>query len=241
MQRVDSDDRRRLIDELVARVAVACGERPDRMTLVGVDGIDGAGKSTLADELACGIAATGRVAVRASIDSFHRARCERYARGRTSGDGFYLDSHDLDAFRTCLLDPVRSGGAFCTAIFDEPSDSPIERTWVRSVAGGAVVVDGLFLHRPELRDTWDLSIWVDAAERVRQERIARAVAGAPAEGALLLLHLLGWWARLARYVSGVERYVRDRSPTDAATIFVDNNDLNHPQEVVRLIADNTTR
>lgn len=199
------------------------------MALVGVDGIDGAGKSTLADELAEILTANGGLVVRASIDSFHRPRAERYARGRLSGDGFYLDSHDLHAVRTCLLDRVRSGEPFCTAIFDEPSDRPIDRTWSTSVGGGVVIVDGLFLQRPELRDAWDLSIWVGGGERVTQQRVARASSGAPADGARLVVHLLGWWARVMRYVDGVERYLRECSPREIASFVVDNNDLEHPK------------
>ncbi|MGI9028926.1 MAG: hypothetical protein ACR2HP_02920 [Ilumatobacteraceae bacterium] len=45
------------------------------------------------------------------------------------------------------------------------------------------MVDGLFLHRPELRDAWDLSIWVEAGERIHRERSDRVLADAPSDGA----------------------------------------------------------
>ncbi len=35
----------------------------------------------------------GRVVIRSTTDSFHRLRAERLARGTTSADGYYLDSH----------------------------------------------------------------------------------------------------------------------------------------------------
>jgi len=226
--RVQSEGRRRTICELAEYVVAACGEHPARMTLVGIDGTDGAGKSTLADEVAEEIEARGPRCIRASIDSFHRPQRDRYKRGRTSPEGFYLDSHDLAAFRACLLDPVRSGLQFCTAIFDEPSDRRVERTWTDSIAGGAVVVDGLFLHRPELRDAWDLSIWVEAGERIHRERSDRVVADAPSDGAMLLVHLTMWWARIVRYVVSAERYQRDCVPSAATDLVVTNNDLRQP-------------
>src|SRR5262245_14341636 len=49
-----------------------------------IDGIDAAGKTTLANELAPLIEAQGRPAIRASIDDFHRPRAERYRQGPAS-------------------------------------------------------------------------------------------------------------------------------------------------------------
>jgi uridine kinase len=82
-----------LIEEL-AREIVADGRRR-----VAVDGFDGAGKTHLADELATAI---GPVAVRVRVDDFLNPQAVRYARGRDSPEGFFLDSFDYDAFRAAL-------------------------------------------------------------------------------------------------------------------------------------------
>ena len=87
-QRIDSADRRSLVEALADDVVVIGSTTKGGMVLVGIDGVDGAGKSTLADELAERLVVIGRSAVRASIDSFHRPRQHRYQRGRTSGEGF---------------------------------------------------------------------------------------------------------------------------------------------------------
>ena len=78
--------------------------------IVAVDGIDGAGKTTFAEGLASVFAEDGSAVFRASIDGFHRPRVERYARGRTSPEGFYRDSYDYATFRRVLIDPFRDGG-----------------------------------------------------------------------------------------------------------------------------------
>ena len=57
-------------------------------SIVAVDGADGAGKTVFADTLAAVMNDLGVVAIRASIDGFHRPRAERYARGRRSPEGF---------------------------------------------------------------------------------------------------------------------------------------------------------
>lgn len=84
---------------LMARLAATISAlHPERIVRVAIDGVDGAGKTTLADALAPAVAAQGRPAIRASVDDFHHPRAVRYARGRHSPDGFYLDSYNYDAF-----------------------------------------------------------------------------------------------------------------------------------------------
>ena len=84
--------------ELVARLAAAVADlavRTDRV-LVGIDGPDAAGKTTLADRLA---AALPGPVVRVSADDFLRPAEERHRRGKLSPEGYYRDSVDVIAFR----------------------------------------------------------------------------------------------------------------------------------------------
>src|SRR3712207_7142344 len=82
----------------------------DGFPLVAVDGVDGAGKTVFADELAGALRGRGVDVVRASIDGFHNPPSIRYARGRHSPEGFYLDSYDYDSVRRLLLDPLGPNG-----------------------------------------------------------------------------------------------------------------------------------
>ena len=70
--------------------------------------MDGAGKTTFADELAAELLREGRTVVRISVDGFHRPRDERYRRGRHSPEGFWADSYDYDALRTQRPGAVRA-------------------------------------------------------------------------------------------------------------------------------------
>ena len=63
----------------------------------GIDGIDTAGKTTLADELAARLTRRGCVIFRASVDAFHRPRVERHQRGPDSPQGYYHDTFDYPA------------------------------------------------------------------------------------------------------------------------------------------------
>jgi uridine kinase len=195
--------------------------------LVGVDGVDGAGKTVFADGLAEVFAEAGTTVYRSSIDGFHRPRSERYARGRRSPEGFYRDSFDYPTFRRVLIDPFREGWqtagtiGFQLASFDLARDAPIESAWVAAPRDAVLIVDGVFLHRPELRDLWDWSLWLDVPYDVAYARMALRDGCDPDPDA----------PTNARYRGGQEIYLEEADPRAAASVIVDNSDLAHPHRV----------
>ena len=83
--------------DLVARLADAVVDlvRTHDRVLVGIDGPDAAGKTTLADRLAAALPAP---VTRLSVDDFLQPPAVRYRRGKESPEGFYRDSFDGEAF-----------------------------------------------------------------------------------------------------------------------------------------------
>ena len=217
-------------DAVIATVAGAIGELPAGRRLVAVDGIDGAGKSTFADEVATELARRGsRPVVRSTIDSFHRPRVERHRRGPGSPTGFYLDSHQLDTLTAVLLDPFAAGEPFVLAAFDEPSDAPVERVVVDAPADAVLLFDGLFLQRSELAGRWDLTVYLDGRRRVTERRIARATRDRPVGDPFAgFVHDLRWCALLRRYVDGQRQYHDSCDPIGRADLVVVNDDLEQP-------------
>ncbi|SBS74581.1 uridine kinase [uncultured Microbacterium sp.] len=195
--------------------------------LVAVDGEDGAGKTVFADNLAAVFAEDGSAVFRASIDGFHRPRAERYVRGRTSPEGYYRDSYDYATFRRVLVDPFRGGATadagFQLAVFDVDRDEPVASEWVTAPRDAVLIVDGIFLHRPELRGIWHWSVWLDAPLDIRYERMARRDGTDPDPAA----------ASNRRYRDGMELYLRDADPRRAAAAIVDNTDPAAPVRVFR--------
>lgn len=197
--------------------------------IVAVDGLDGAGKSVFADGLAEVFAETGDAVFRAGIDGFHRPRTERYARGRRSPEGFYLDSYDYATFRRVLIDPFRDGAqtagttGFQLSAFDVARDAPVESQWVTAPLDAVLVVDGIFLHRPELQDLWDWSVWLDVPFDIAYGRMALRDGSDPDPDA----------PSNVRYRQGQEIYLNESQPPEAASVVVDNTDLAHPRIVGR--------
>ena len=193
------------------------------MIRVAIDGVDGAGKTTLADALAPIVSDKGRPAIRASVDHFHNPRATRYARGRYSPDGFYLDSYDYEAFRSVLLDPLGPGGSgrYVARHFDHETDELIPHNEQQAMPGAALIIDGIFLHRPELRDCWDLSIFLAVDFSTSLPRGAQRGPSFDAIDPKAPAH--------RRYVGGQRLYLTESRPEQRANIVVDYNDLGNPK------------
>lgn len=197
---------------------------PGGRIVLAVDGTDGAGKTTFADSFAEVFAEDGSAVYRASIDDFHRPRAERYARGKDSAEGFYRDSYDYSLFRRVLIEPFREGvqtGAstgFQLAAFDVRRDAPLEAQWTTAPRDAVLIVDGVFLLRPELRGLWNWSVWLEVRVEVAYARMALRDGSDPDPSA----------PSNARYVGGQALYARESRPATAASAIVDNTDLAHP-------------
>ncbi len=190
---------------------------------VAVTGVDGVGKTRLADDLASDLRAETHHVIRASIDGFHHPRAKRHARGRHSPEGFYRDSFNLDAFRRELLEPLSPGGTgrYRTAVFDHRTDSPVDMAEQPAPASAILLVDGVFLLQEALRPYWDLTILLDAPFAETFTRLAVRDGGDtdPATEAN------------RRYRDGQMLYEKENRPRERADILVDYGDLRDPKIV----------
>lgn len=197
--------------------------------LVAIDGRPGAGKSTFADELQQVLERDcPRQIIRSSTDVFHNDRAARYRRGKFEPESYYLDSHNISALVTELLLPMKSGqGQYRTAIFNEPLDELIEQQPADVDSQSILVFDGLFLHRPELRSYWDVSVFLDADRRyfaAAFDATDRGSIGGPSA----IVQCLRWCFFARRYWEGWQLYAKTCRPENRATFVIDNNDLKHP-------------
>ncbi len=210
-----------LLDDLAARIVRVRREHPVR---VAIDGVDAAGKTTLADDLVQPLQLLGRCVIRASIDGFHNPAEVRYRRGTSSPDGYYRDSFNNAALIDSLLRPLGPQGTrrYRRGIFDFRSDSALALPYEEVGPDGTLLFDGVFLLRPELRKHWDFTIFVRASFDVTVRR---------AEGRDLELFGKASDVRRRyeqRYVPGQQMYLSEVQPADLASVVIDNNDPTRP-------------
>lgn len=204
------------------RISAKAGQGILRVAITGVDGV---GKTRLADELALWLRAHGQAVIRASIDGFHKPRAQRYAQGPMSPQGFYRDSFDLDIFRRELLDPLSPGGDrhYRSVWFDHRTDSRVPVDKQRAPVPSILLVDGISLLQPALAPYWDLSVHLDAPFAATFARMSGRDGGDPDPEA----------EANQRYRGGQMLYIKECRPQERADILVDYADLNDPA-IVRI-------
>lgn len=200
---------------LVSRIRPRAGR-----TLVAVDGVDGAGKSTFADDLAAELTDSGLTVIRVSLDDFLNPAEVRHARGRTSPEGFIADTYDYERFIDDVLEPLSSEGCgrFRDRSYDYATETPLSPPWQVAPDAAVVVVDGLFLHRDRLRNArgrkiWDLSVWLDVPFEESVRRLAERDGSPSAVDD----------PRIRRYVEGQRLYIERYHPAERADLVIDNS------------------
>ena len=91
-----------------------------------------------------------------------------------------------------------------------------------------LVLDGIFMQRPELAPYHNLTVFLDGSTRVALRRLGIVQQNLPPDGESALHHVLEWVGRMDRYVAGMRLYLDLVAPADTADIVVDNNDLKRP-------------
>lgn len=194
---------------------------PATRILIALDGFDGAGKTHLSAEIADHAEAMGgRPLVRVSIDGFHHSR-EARRRAGDGPEGFYRGSYRYAEFRRCVVEPLRSGIPITPAIWDVARDAPVDPDPVTVPARGVVLVDGIFLQRPELLAVWNMTIWLEVPFAVSWPRGNARFPGRhdpDPEG-----------DSNRPYVQGQRLYLREADPRSRADWIFDNTDLAHPR------------
>lgn len=210
------------IAELADMIAALRLDHPAR---IGIDGVDASGKTTLANELMAPLVERGREVIRVSVDGFHNPRVTRQRQGRTSPRGYYEDSFNHEAIIDCVLRPLGPNGTlrFKSVIFDFRTDTPVEGAWLVASPRAVLLFEGVFLHRPILRDYWDFSIFVhadfDQTLQRAQERDRQLFGSATSAREMYL----------QRYIPGQQIYLEEEKPMQRANVVFRNNEVHNPE------------
>jgi uridine kinase len=139
-----------------------------------------------------GVTASGKTTFADALsERLHARRVTIDAYHRPPPHEYYPDSFDFDRFRDALL------------ALDEDA-----------------IVDGVFLHHPDLCDLWNLTVFLDADREVARERgVARDAS---------------WMENpreryATRYVPGEARYLEEVDPASLADVVIDMTDLDEPR------------
>ncbi len=204
--------------DIVKQIAVeATAHRPrGRPLIIGVTGQDASGKSFLGEELHAYLSDVGYQTVLVHVDDFHRPKNQRYDPDLAEHDAYLQKSFDFDSLIEAILRPARMRGEVDATLthLDLPSDSYTRQRHYFAGPGSIVVVEGVFLLRPDTRRYLDYIVYVHTdAETIRDRAYLRDV---PEQGADVMRKYESKYLRAQRI------HLDKNPPQRHADIVVDN-------------------
>jgi len=200
-------------DEITRRILNLEVPHPAR---IAIDGFCAAGKTTLAESLAARLRARGRVVLRACADDFQNPPEIRWRLGRRSPEGFFRHAVDFAALRSQLLEPLGPQGSrlYRTATFDVHASRPRLSPQQLAPPAAILLLDGLFLHAPQLAGCFEFTVFVRApyATCIARARVRKQERLADADAIEALYR--------ERYIPGFELYVEAVHPEARASAVV---------------------
>jgi uridine kinase len=201
---------------------------------IGVNGVDGSGKTVFAQHLARALQdQTQRQVIGASIDSFHNPRSVRYAQGRESPEGYYRDSFNFHALITNLLEPLGPQGdrRYKVACFDLLADQEVTSSPQLAHLDAILIVEGIFLFMPAIASRLECKIFLDVPFDVTWRRMLarhQEEQHLPVEEERRVVEEE---RRLfaTRYMPGQSLYLNEVHPSSLADIVIDNTDFESPR------------
>src|SRR5439155_24327678 len=129
----------------------------------------------------------------------------------------------------CLLDPLGPGGdlRYRVASFDSYRDEPVDAPEVTALPDAVLVLDGVFLARPELAGCWEYRIYlsIDEAESLRR--------GTKRDAWFLGGEDEAHRRYRERYIPGQRLYVEEAAPELSADAVLDMMDPDSPRVAAR--------
>jgi len=152
------------INEVVRKILEWRTKIPNtRSLLVGISGIDGCGKGYLASQLQAHLALHGVIPAVLNVDGWLNLPQKRFDQNAPAIN-FYENAIRLDQFFRHLVLPLRDRRSIhLEADFVEETASDYRKHTYDYKDVSVVLVEGIFLFKPQYREYFDLAIWIDCS------------------------------------------------------------------------------
>lgn len=188
--------------------------------LIAVDGLDGSGKSVLADRLVAALGQAGTGAVLLRVDDFRRP-IDWARAGGAEADIYYEDYYDLGLLQQGAQAFLEGAPGLDLPLFDSRSERHQGRRAIAFTDAAVAVVEGVFAQRvAAVRQAAVVYI-----ETSRDEARRRILARDTARGRTVadVSHRID-----ARYFPAQDRYLRECDPVARAAALVVHERLGAP-------------
>jgi uridine kinase len=152
------------IEDVVRKILERRANIPEsRSLVVGVSGIDGCGKGYLATQLRAHLALLGVIPAILNVDGWLNLPQKRFAQSAPAVN-FYENAIRFEQFFTQLVLPLRERRSIhVVADVVEETASEYRKHAYDYDDVSVVLVEGIFLFKPQYRKYFDLAIWIDCS------------------------------------------------------------------------------
>lgn len=156
----------RLIDEIINKYDL------QKTLIVGIDGLGGAGKSTMVNSLKLQLQKNNYHLVVLHIDDFIHQRYIRYNESKEEWYCYYNIQWRYDYLIKEILVPIQEGTGIDKQIelYEKEKDSYILEP-IKIPRGSILLLEGMFLQRIELRKYLDYIVYLEVPKEVRLNRV----------------------------------------------------------------------
>lgn len=187
---------------------------PMRTTIVGIDGLGGAGKSTISQGLSDMLKEENPSVVVLHIDDFIHQRSIRYNDAYEEWECYYNLQWRYDYLLNEIVLPIKNGNSITKTIelYDKDNDGYYLYE-VDAPVGSIVIIEGVFLQRKELYGVFDYMIYIDIPEEVRLQRVLRRDGYIGDDGQIRAKYE-------SRYFPAERYYIKECSPVQSADFVI---------------------
>ena len=205
------------IDKVIQKILEKRLAAPNtRSLLVGISGIDGCGKGFLAKQLEAYLALHAVTSAIVNVDGWLNLPEKRFDQ-RAPAENFYENAIRFEEFFTQLVIPLRERRSLhLVADFVEERASQYRKHAYDFWDVSVVLVEGIFIFKPQYRKYFDLAIWVDCSFPTALARaIHRAQEGLSAANTIAAYETI--------YFPAQRIHLSQDHPRETADLIFENN------------------
>lgn len=183
----------------------------NRPLIVAIDGLSGAGKTTLVKKIEQELNINNKVVI-LHIDDHIVKKNKRYQTGYEEWYEYYYLQWDIKLLTTKLFEVLKNSKNDINLPFYNKSADTITTKQISVTSDSIILIEGIFLQRKEWRKFYDFIIFLDCPREVRYERILNRDSYIGDEQAILLKYKRRYWL-------GEEHYLNKENPIRNADII----------------------
>ncbi|MFE8697624.1 kinase [Cytobacillus sp. FJAT-53684] len=186
----------------------------NRPFLVAIDGLSGAGKTTLIKRIESEIRSNEYKVMIIHIDDHIVKRNKRYDTGHEEWYEYYYLQWDVDMLVSHLFKTLHNNSLELVLPYYNHSTDSFTTKQTPILSDAIVLIEGIFLQRKEWQSFYDYIIFLDCPREIRYKRVLERDS-----------YIGDYQARLdkykRRYWPGEDHYMKEEKPIENADVVID--------------------